>query len=91
MAMILTPAGDRDYTQPAADGVFTLAEMQAIVGGYIEIVPSRIEDGMVLVVNEDGKLLGLPANALASGHCPGDVLVGNVLLCTRKEAGFNDA
>jgi hypothetical protein len=60
----------------------TLNEMQKCVGGYIELI--YLNDGMVLVVNEEGLTLNLPYNeratntALAEGkkhHIVGDVLL----------------
>ena len=39
-----------------------LEEMQALVGGHIEIVPLSEKEPVVAVVNEDGKGLGLPYN-----------------------------
>lgn len=59
-----------------------LADYQRAVGGYIETV--ELEDGQHdLIVNEEGLLIGLPFNQLASviGHRP---LVGNAVL-----VGFN--
>lgn len=38
----------------------TLEAMQAFVGGYIETV--TLEDGRVIVCNEEGVILGLPMN-----------------------------
>lgn len=37
-----------------------LEEMQAIVGGYIEVLP--IAEGVAIVCNEEGKMNGLPLN-----------------------------
>ena len=60
----------------------TLEEMQKCVGGYIELI--YLNDGMVLVVNEEGLILNLPYNeratntALAEGekhHIVGDTLL----------------
>ena len=60
----------------------TLEEMQKCVGGYIELI--YLNDGMALVVNEEGLILNLPYNeratntALAEGkehHIVGDVLL----------------
>ena len=51
----------------------TLKALQAEVGGYIETIPL---DGMAFIVNEEGKLRGLPEN-FRFGN---DVLVGTVLL-----------
>lgn len=52
----------------------TLRAFQGLVGGYIETVtvtPGRL----VLIVNEEGKLQGLPGNVLFRG----DWLVGTVV------------
>ena len=38
----------------------TLAAEQAAVGGYVEFV--RLEEGVTLIVNEEGKLDQLPLN-----------------------------
>lgn len=50
-----------------------LTQLQALVGGYIETVP--VDGEMLLLVNEEGKLQGLPAN-FAYGQ---DVLCGTVV------------
>ena len=67
----------------------TLKALQAEVGGYIEAISL---DGMAFIVNEEGKLRGLPEN-FRFGN---DVLVGTVLLvgtdgevfCDVPEADF---
>ena len=38
-----------------------LASLQYIVGGYIETFPSCY-NGVVLIVNDEGKLKGMPTN-----------------------------
>lgn len=74
---------------------FTLAEMQHIVGGSIQIV-SLPKKKMELVINEEGELDGLPINELATKiwleEFPLDQfslnnngrIVGNALLTERK-------
>lgn len=66
---------------------FSLEELRGFVGGHIEIV--NLHNGQIMVVNEEGKLLGSPVNALAT-NCLSlifqkrgvtDIIVGNVLLC----------
>lgn len=53
----------------------TLKSMQELVGGYIETVPYGHIRGLVCVVNEEGKLLGLPPNKIiADGE---DIIVGD--------------
>lgn len=62
----------------------TLEEMQAIVGGYIQII--YLKDNNVLVVNEEGKMNNLPYNELATSEWisraenVSDFIVGNALL-----------
>lgn len=73
----VTPKNGRD---------FQYEELRKFVGGFIEIV--HINDKQIMVVNEEGKLNGLPYNSLATealilahqGH-PVDYIVGDVLLC----------
>jgi len=66
---------------------FSLEEMQKIVGGYIEII--QLGNGMVMIMNEEGKLDGLPVNNLASELAQPvlqtyDRIVGDVLVCSYK-------
>lgn len=67
----------------------TLAEMQAAVDGYIELV--RIEGVGLGWVNEEGKLEGQPPNAIATVICRaaraiylGDFIAGTFLLTIGK-------
>lgn len=76
--------------------VFTLDELQKQVGGYIELLPLKsvpefkLQDA-VMVMNEEGKLLDLPMNQMATDlltrNYPKstDVIVGDVLICKGKE------
>ena len=59
----------------------TLSEMQACVGGYIELV--HLKDGVILVVNEEGRLNNLKPNIIAT-ELAGDYIVGDVLLISSK-------
>ena len=77
---------------PANGVYFTLEELQKGVGGYIEAL--YLHDGRVMFVNEDGKRLELPPNPLADmmAHqqtriAENDHIVGDVIICTRAEAG----
>jgi len=66
---------------PLDNRKYKLDELQEIVGGYIQIVSAS--DGRIIVLNEEGKLIGLPINPIATQlFFPGqDVIVGNVLIC----------
>lgn len=87
MVILCADGSNRTVTPTGAS--FTLPELQALVGGYIEVVP--LHDGRYLVCNEDGKRLRLPANwaatlALhAAGGMPDDVVVGDALIATQQE------
>ena len=65
----------------------TLKEMQEIVGGYIEFIYLR-KDNLVMVVNEEGKITGLPFNAKATQlvkECNiNDIIVGDVLIVNQS-------
>lgn len=61
---------------------FTLKELQKAVDGYIEIGPEILPD-FLTVVNEEGLLIGLKINRLASILFD-KKYVGNVLLVPRK-------
>lgn len=80
------------------DAGMTLPAMQKLVGGYIQVVNLRkpiVVEGITyvhLVVNEEGKLSGLPFNAIATRLAKldasisvGDVIVGEALLLERGE------
>jgi|TARA_R100000935_G_scaffold10727_2_gene21420 hypothetical protein len=78
MAKLLQADG---ITRVGAD-VSTLESMQKLVGGYIEMV--HLNDGQVLVCNEEGLLYGLPFNINAS-ELAGLQIVGDAILCDRNE------
>lgn len=88
MAEILRTTGEREPFDLGAPDA-RLRTMQAAVGGYIEMIP--LAGGAVLVLNEEGKLHGLPFNALATpllheaGGAPTDYVVGDALVCQRGE------
>ena len=60
----------------------SLAEMQKAVGGSIQILYS-FEDPVALVCNEEGKLLGLPANRALRDESGAvyDIVCGTFFLC----------
>lgn len=82
MAQIIKTTGEIIETQPSNGTDFSLSELQAIVGGFIEVV--HLSDGRLMVVNEEGKLEGLPINEKASQLYP-DLIVGDVLVCEYYE------
>jgi hypothetical protein len=92
MATRINADGTVQEVQPRGR-TFTLQELHAIVGGDIEAIPTP--DGRPMYLNTDGKRLDLPYNFKATalvGHTllPGDVIVGDVVLCTLAETGDDD-
>ena len=81
--IIYTDKEEEDYT-PKNGKTFALTEMQEIVGGYIE--PIRLNDGRMIIVDEDGKSKGkavnIPAtNILRRDHYTTDYIVGTAIVC----------
>lgn len=62
----------------------SLEECQAAVGGLIEAV--YLPEGRLMYVNENGLLLGLPVNELASAYA-GRSIVGDVLIIENPSSG----
>lgn len=60
----------------------TLASMQKMVGGYIQVL-YPFDDPIALVCNEEGKHLGLPLNRGLRDSCGQlyDVIAGTFFLC----------
>lgn len=59
-----------------------LEDMQKIVGGNIEVI--RLDENVIAILNEEGKLMGLPSNRVwldENTDCPIDVLKGNIFCC----------
>lgn len=82
MAQIIKTTGEIIETEPSNGTDFSLTELQAVVGGFIEVV--HLPDGRLMVVNDEGKLNGLPVNPKASELYP-DIIVGDVLVCEHYE------
>lgn len=91
MAQIIKTNGFVQSVEPKNEKDFTLKELQLFVGGYIEIV--QLDNGYIMVVNEEGKLHGLEHNKVASElfrrHAlwgnRHDIIVGDALVCKADE------
>lgn len=59
-----------------------LESLQAAVGGYIEVL--ELDCGVCLICNEEGKLLGLPANRQVGG----DIIAGTFLIVGEADGEF---
>lgn len=89
--IIVTPDGVKGLLHCFPGETLELEELQGLVGGCIEVVSSMIEppegyDRVVLIVNEEGKLKGLPANWPATdvADIGADVIVGNALIMAAR-------
>ncbi len=74
--------GRSEERQPENGRDFQLKELQEIVGGYIEIVPTK--DGRIMVCNEEGKL----DDIIFVGEITDtevDYIAGDVLVCESSE------
>lgn len=65
-------------------GRLTLDQMQAAVGGYIELIRFLNAEWAYLVVNDEGLLKGLPRNTLAS-IVANQPIVGTAIIATPAE------
>lgn len=87
MAYIYKSNGEIIETSPKNGKDFSLKELKEIVGGHIEVV--NLGDGY-MVVNEEGKLIGLPFNLNATivyqiSTKIGEHIVGDVLVCPKNQ------
>ena len=89
MAKIYRTNGEVLDIEPKNGTDFQLEELQAIVGGLIQII--EISDTEIMVMNEEGKLENLPFNEKATEIYQksilgvGDCIVGDVLVCKDEE------
>lgn len=75
-----------DGTKVPMEGKPTLKDLQAAVGGHIEL--AMCEDGGAMYINEEGKLEGLEPNDAATElyrHNAYDIIVGDVVVMTAEE------
>lgn len=86
MAKWIKADGEVIEVSPKNEGqAFGLDELKEYVGGWIECV--YLNKHQVMVINEEGKLLGLPYNAVATAayqlafQPTDDFIVGNALVC----------
>lgn len=83
MAMIVNMDGSKT---PLGDGTtpLTLEQMQQAVGGYIEVVHIHYRPYRYMIVNEEGLIMALPVNPVASAIAEG-IIVGTALLLEKHE------
>jgi hypothetical protein len=88
MAKIYKTNGEIVDIEPKNGKDFQLKELNDIVGGYIELVTLTNDEFMV--VNEEGKIMGLPVNANATEIYHREVgrwdyIVGDCLICKTSQ------
>ena len=87
MGKLIKADGTTVEVSPKNGTDYTLAELQEFVGGYIEVIPAY-KKGYILVINEEGKLEGLPRNGRATDLADitlWDCIVGDALYCKSSE------
>jgi hypothetical protein len=87
MATVIKTNGEPYEVKPKEGRTkLTLEQLQAAVGGLIEVVRTHNMNltGLVVFCNEEGLLLGLPPNVNASLFV-GSPLVGDVIVCDANE------
>ena len=96
MAILIQPDGAMVDVFPGDGHRFTLEELQAHVGGYIEAVKTLMETERngytieIIYVNEEGLLMGLEHNLQAS-MIVGKHIVGNALALFQGEQEDEEA
>jgi hypothetical protein len=91
MAILMKASGEQAEITPWNSVSFTLQEIQEYVGGYFEL--QRLSDGLLMLMDEDGKRkkkqINREASLLLFGNLAGivDFVVGDVLVGTKKEFG----
>ena len=89
MVALIRTDKTRTEIEPNNGNKFTLEELQEYVGGHIEC--PRLPDGSVMILNEEGKIRGLPINYSATQiwidrfGVSSDVILGDVVLMNKEE------
>ena len=82
-AVVYYSNDDYEVVYPKDGKKFTLKELQDLVGGWIET--ATLNDGRIMVLNEEGKLMGFPRNNRATQiyhdfMYKGDFIVGTAVV-----------
>jgi hypothetical protein len=90
MAYLIHPDNREETVKPKNGKRFSLKEVQALIGGYVQVIDCC--DGSLLYVDEEGLPKGLQTNVSASNLLQKKSvrttlpLVGKVLVCSKGEA-----
>ena len=85
-AIHIKTSGEIIQVEPKNGTDFQLDELQAFVGGHIEMAQTK--DGRYLIANEEGLRKKLPFNALATDYYiygNQSEIVGDVLICDPEQ------
>ena len=84
MGILITAEGVEKVITPRNGEVFTLKELQTLVGGLIEVVPQRIHPDSVYLCDEEGLLKGKDINFTVTEVIDYPV-VGDILIISHEE------
>ena len=87
-AIVITTDNKVDVRDLEVKDNSLLEALQGVVGGYIETVsPMRLSHGLLMIVNEEGVILDLPVNIIASilygADLHGTFIYGDVAIVDR--------
>ena len=88
MALLLYPDGSEVIIQPKNGHDFSLDELKSCIGGgWIELV--YLDDGRIMVIDEEGKLkrqkYNINATRMLNDPLLRDYIAGIALVCNTKE------
>ncbi len=89
MARLIRADGMEAVIHPGNGKKFSLQELQQLVGGLVEAVPTTTR--LRMYVNEEGRLKGLPLNVKATALLPphylqaGNFIVGDAVVVDKGE------
>jgi len=81
IATLVKAGGVQSYAMPKDKKDFSLEELQAFCGGYVQLL--HTEDGREVWMDESGRLKGLPENKYISNLLKTSV-VGDCLIVIRE-------
>lgn len=89
MAKLYKVNGEIVEVEPENGSDFSLEELRSFVDGYIEV--AHLDNERIMVINEEGKIKGLPYNENATAEYnramgyKADYIVGDALVCGKAQ------
>ena len=84
MGTLITAEGEEKVVTPEHGEVFTLEELQTLVGGYIEVVPQWVHPDKVYLCDEEGILKSKDINFSVT-ETIGFGVVGDIVIISHEE------